>query len=100
MTPLLLDPLHSLPGTRTRYLPDTLTSLQVHPESKACYPLTQTQVPNFTEMSDLPSTIFIFAGEGAHSASPDLTVLKTSPSWATCGVIASTEFRVQSSECI
>ena len=78
----------------------TLTSLQVQPESKACYPLNQTQVPNFTEMSDLPSTIFIFAGEGAHSASPDLTVLKTSPSWVTCGAIASTEFRVQSSECI
>ena len=39
-------------------------------------------------MSDLPSTIFIFAGEGAHSASPDLTVLKTSPSWAACGAIA------------
>ena len=41
-------------------------------------------------MSSLPATIFLFSGEGAHSASPDLTVLKTSPSWAACGAIART----------
>ena len=32
----------------------------------------------------LPQNVFVFAGEGAHSPKPDLTILKTSPSWKAC----------------
>ena len=36
-------------------------------------------------MASSPSkNVFVFAGEGAHSPKPDLTILKTSPSWKAC----------------
>ena len=39
--------------------------------------------PTATSADAAPRAIFLFAGEGAHSAGLDLTVLKTSPSWPT-----------------
>ena len=49
----------------------------------AASPVVKAEAMSAPTFDGTPRAIFLFAGEGAHSAGVDLAVLKTSPAWAT-----------------